>query len=116
MSKDAMDPIHGWVVIAAYEMGGLMRGVIEQVLRAGYPVVVVDNGSSDTTFDEAVLGGAIVLRQNTQGSPDDALEVGIRFARLRGAPHVYTFILDGNQESRDQASPLRDAEYVPSFA
>ena len=31
MSKDAMDPIHGWVVIAAYEMGGLMRSLMEDL-------------------------------------------------------------------------------------
>jgi len=116
MSTDAMDPIHGWVVIAAYEMGGLMRGVIENVQKAGYPIVVVDNGSTDATFDEAVLGGALVLRQNTHGDSDDALQIGVRFARLRGAQHVYTFVLDGNEESRHQESALREAEYVPSFA
>ena len=95
MSKETMDPIHGWVVIAAYEMGGAMRGVVERVLTAGYPVVVVDNGSSDTTYEDAVLGGAVVLRQNGHGNTDDALEIGTRFARLRGAPYVYTFVLDG---------------------
>jgi hypothetical protein len=40
------DPIDGWVVIAAYRMGRRMRGVVEQVRDAGYPVVVVDNGST----------------------------------------------------------------------
>jgi hypothetical protein len=116
MSKDAMDPIHGWVVIAAFEMGGLMRGVVEHVMTAGYPVVVVDNGSTDSTFDEAVLGGALVLRQNTHGRSDCALEIGTRFARLRGAPHVYTFVLDGKEQSDSEADPDREAEYVPSFA
>jgi hypothetical protein len=43
-------PIHGWVVIAAYEMGGLMRGVIENVQKAGYPIVVVDNGFDGCHF------------------------------------------------------------------
>ena len=116
MSKDAMDPIHGWVVIAAYEMGGLMRGVVEHVLAAGYPVVVVDNGSSDTTFDEAVLGGALALRQNSHGNPDVALEAGSHFARLRGAHHVYTFVLDGRKDADEAAKTPRQPEYVHSFA
>jgi glycosyltransferase involved in cell wall biosynthesis len=113
--KDAMDPSDGWVVIAAYRMGHMMRGVVEQVLDAGYPVVVIDNGSADDTFDQAVLGGAIVFRLE-HCDPEAALLNGIDFARKRGAPHVYTFILDGDELPNRKGRSVLHAQTTPLFA
>jgi glycosyltransferase involved in cell wall biosynthesis len=114
-AKDAIDPIDGWVVISAYRMGDKMRGVVEQVLDAGYPVVVVDNGSTDDTFDQAVLGGAIVLRVE-HCDPEAALLNGIDFARKRGAPYVYTFILDGDELPQRKERSIPQAQTAPLFA
>ena len=93
-----MDPMNGWVVIAAYKEGRAMRRVVERVQAAGYPVVVVDNGSPDTTYEEACAGGAFVVRHVVRLEERIALQKGIDFARQRGASHVYTFSLDS--ESR----------------
>src|SRR4030095_389453 len=111
MRKDAIDPIHGWVVIAAQGMAGSMRRIVEEVLDAGYPVVVVDNGSNDATFDEALLGGAMVLRTESPENPQAALQSGIDYALGRGAPYVYTFILGGKH-----ADTFEESERIPVFA
>jgi hypothetical protein len=114
--KDALDASEGWVVIAAYRMGRRMRGVVEQVRDAGYPVVVVDNGSPDDTFDQAAMGGAVVLRVD-HCDPEAALINGMDFAAKRGAPYVYTFILDGEELPRPQERSIpQGAEPAPIFA
>jgi hypothetical protein len=116
MHDKGRDPIDGWVVIAAHHMGRRMRGVVQQVLDAGYPVVVVDNGSTDDTFDQAVLGGAIVLRVDHCDS-EAALINGMDFAVKRGAPYVYTFILDGDELPRPEKRAIpHGVEPAPIFA
>ena len=114
-AKDAMDPINGWVVITAHQLGSKMRGIVEQIVDAGYPVVVVDNGSTDETFDQAVLGGGIVLRVD-HGDPEAALLHGIAFATKRGAPHVYTYVLDGDESHQRRERSIPDTEPAPLFA
>ena len=115
-TKDALDASNGWVVIAAYRMSRRMRGIVEQVRDAGYPVVVVDNGSTDDTFDQAVIGGAIVLRVD-HCDPEAALINGMDFAAKRGAPYVYTFILDGEELPRpEERSVPHGIETTPIFA
>jgi len=103
MRRDAMDPSHGWVVIAAQDMAESVRRVVGDVLESGYPVVVVDNGSLDATFNEALLGGAMVLRKESPENPQAALQRGIDYALERGAPYVYTYILGGeNAETPEE--------------
>jgi polyprenyl-phospho-N-acetylgalactosaminyl synthase len=50
------------VVIPAYNEQSTIRKVVEDVRALGYPVLVVDDGSTDATAIEAEAGGAIVLR------------------------------------------------------
>ena len=106
-----MDPINGWVVIAAYKEARAMRRVVERVQSAGYPVVVVDNGSPDATLEEARAGGAFVLRHDVRLEQNAAIQTGIDFACRRGASHVYTFSLDS--ESRPGA--MKEAETDRNF-
>ena len=42
-----------YVVIPAYNEGPVISRVVSEVRRAGYGVVVVDDGSSDATAEEA---------------------------------------------------------------
>ena len=106
-----MDPINGWVVIAAYKEGRAMRRIVEKVQAAGYPVVVVDNGSPDRTFEEARAGGAFVMRHPTRLEANAALQHGIDFAHKRGASHVFTFSLDS-----ENRTPIESPETERSFA
>jgi polyprenyl-phospho-N-acetylgalactosaminyl synthase len=90
-----------WIVIAAYNEGAVIRGVVAEVVRAGWPVVVVDDGSRDTTVAEARAGGAIVVRHAVNLGQGAALQTGIDYAIRRGAESIVTFDADGQHNAGD---------------
>ena len=50
-----------WVVIAAYNEAPVIASVVADVKRAGYRVLVVDDGSTDATGAVAAEAGCIVV-------------------------------------------------------
>lgn len=90
-----------WVVIAAYNEGKVIRGVVREVVEAGWQVVVVDDGSRDHTIDEARAGGAIVVCHPVNLGQGAALQTGIDYAIRRGADVIVTFDADGQHNCDD---------------
>lgn len=90
-----------WVVVAAYNEGKVIRGVVAEVVRAGWQVVVVDDGSRDDTVAEARAGGAIVVRHAVNLGQGAALQTGIDYAIRRGADRLVTFDADGQHHCGD---------------
>jgi glycosyltransferase involved in cell wall biosynthesis len=91
------------VVIAAYNEARVIAGVVAGVIRAGYDVVVVDDGSSDRTRDLAAAAGAVVLRHPINLGQGAALQTGIEFALRQGADIIVTFDADGQHRIADAA-------------
>ena len=91
------------LVIAAYNEARVIAGVVAGVIRAGYDVVVVDDGSSDRTRDLAAAAGAVVLRHPINLGQGAALQTGIEFALRQGADIVVTFDADGQHRIADAA-------------
>lgn len=96
-----MTPASLWVVIAAYNEATVIAGVVANVRSAGYPVVVVDDGSSDTTGDIAEAAGALVVRHPINLGQGAALQTGIEFALSSGAEIIVTFDGDGQHRVAD---------------
>jgi glycosyltransferase involved in cell wall biosynthesis len=90
-----------WVVIAAYNDATVIAGVIANVCAAGYPLVVVDDGSSDATGDVAEAAGALVVRHPINLGQGAALQTGIEFALRSGAEIIVTFDGDGQHRVAD---------------
>ena len=90
-----------WVVIAAFNEGSVIRGVVEGVLREGWSVVVVDDGSTDHTVAEARAAGATVVRHALNLGQGAALQTGIDYALRRGAHTIVTFDADGQHDVND---------------
>jgi len=90
-----------WVVIAAFNEGKVIRDVVTGVVQAGWPVVVVDDGSSDDTADQARVDGADVVRHGINLGQGAALQTGIDYALRRGAEHLVTFDADGQHSVED---------------
>jgi glycosyltransferase involved in cell wall biosynthesis len=96
------------VVIAAYNEGAMIARVVADVRRAGYPVVVVDDGSRDDTADIAAAAGAEVVRHPFNLGQGAALQTGIDHALAQGAAFVATFDADG-QHRVSEIPRLTDA-------
>jgi glycosyltransferase involved in cell wall biosynthesis len=97
---------NSWVVIPAYNEAGAVRGVVSAVRQVVPRVVVVDDGSSDATAQEALAAGALVLQHGVNLGQGAALATGIRHALGHGAGHIFTFDADGQH----------DAESLPVLA
>jgi polyprenyl-phospho-N-acetylgalactosaminyl synthase len=92
-----------WVVIAAYNEAPVIASVIEDV-RHGYPVLVIDDGSTDSTADAATGAGAIVARHPINLGQGAALQTGIELALTCGAEIIVTFDADGQHRAGDIAA------------
>jgi glycosyltransferase involved in cell wall biosynthesis len=92
---ELISPAQVDVVIAAYNEGAVISRVVTEVRRAGYQVVVVDDGSPDTTADIARAAGATVIEHPFNLGQGAALQTGIEYALTQGAAFIVTFDADG---------------------
>jgi polyprenyl-phospho-N-acetylgalactosaminyl synthase len=97
-----------YVVIPAYNEGTVIFRVVSDVKRAGYSVVVIDDGSSDTTAEQARAAGATVIKHPFNLGQGAALQSGIEYALAQAAECIVTFDADGQHRVSD-ISRLTDA-------
>ena len=93
------------VVVPAYNEDATVADVVKAVITAGYPVVVVDDGSSDWTGDRAAAAGATVLRLPVNVGVGGALRCGFRYAVDHGYDVVVQCDADG-QHRPEEIPPL----------
>lgn len=99
LPADVRDKI--FVIIPAYNEGPAIEAVVREV-AALYPnVVVVDDGSSDDTFDVARRNAGHVLRHIVNRGQGAALQTGMDYALRRGAQFVVSFDADGQHRVED---------------
>ena len=94
-------PADTYVVIAAYNEASMIARVVSEVRRAGYQVVVVDDGSKDATAQTARTSGAIVVQHPFNLGQGAALQSGIKFSLAKGAEAIVTFDADGQHAAAD---------------
>ena len=93
-----------WIVVPAYNEAERLGDTLTAV-RAGYAnVVVVDDGSTDTTRSVAAAHDVWSLRHLFNCGQGAALQTGIDFALRRGAAVVVTFDADGQHRAEDIAA------------
>jgi glycosyltransferase involved in cell wall biosynthesis len=93
-----------WIAIAAYNEAHVMAHVIDDVRRCGFPVVLVDDGSTDATAEVAERAGAVVVRHPVNLGQGAALQTAIEFALRKGADTIVTFDADGQHRAADIVS------------
>jgi polyprenyl-phospho-N-acetylgalactosaminyl synthase len=98
---NAAEPVT--VVIAAYNEAAAIARVVDELARAGYPVVVVDDGSRDDTAAHARGAGAVVIEHPFNLGQGAALQTGIDYALAQGAQVIVTFDADGQHRIADIA-------------
>jgi len=90
-----------WVICAAYNEATTIGRVVAELGRAGYRVVVVDDGSADGTRHIAAAAGADVVVHPVNLGQGAALQTGIDYALSQGADILVTFDADGQHRVAD---------------
>jgi polyprenyl-phospho-N-acetylgalactosaminyl synthase len=84
-----------WVVVPAYNEAAAVAAVLEDLLSGGLHVVVVDDCSSDETYQICRRCAVDLLRHPVNLGYGAALQTGIEWALRQGAEIVVTFDADG---------------------
>ena len=106
-------PLRCAIVIPAYNHGKSVQGVVEKCLRLRLPVIVVDDGSTDSTPSVlASLSGVTVIRHKENQGKGASLLAGFA-AALRFADWAITMDADGQHDPNDILSLISMIEAVP---
>lgn len=88
------------VIIPAFNEQRDIASVVREVRRvSGFPVLVVDDCSTDRTRERARDAGARVLPLSQQLGAWGAIQTGLREARRRGYAYALTMDADGQHEA-----------------
>jgi len=90
-----------FIVVPAYNEAAAVYAVVEELRRSHPNVIVVDDGSRDSTAEEARRAGAIVLRHVLNRGQGAALQTGIDYGLQRGGEAIVTFDADGQHRVED---------------
>lgn len=93
------------VIIPAYNEGKRIGGVLKKVKDYIIDIIVVDDGSSDSTSEEALKGGAVLLKHITNLGKGNALKTGCDYALSRGFEKMIVMDADGQH----------DPKFIPEF-
>jgi len=94
-----------YVLIPAYNEGKKIAEVMAGLRGYGFSqVVVVDDGSSDSTGDVARDAGAVVLRHHVNCGVGAATATGLAYLKKIDAVAVATFDADGQHRPEDLAA------------
>ena len=111
---DSVEKSRIFVVIPAFNEESVIQAVINEVRGAGYEnIVIVDDGSTDNTFQKARKAGIIALRHKINRGKGAATKTGIEAAKLLGADIIVTMDGDGQHDPEDiqkLISPIVDNE------
>lgn len=100
------------IVIPAYNEGSVIRGVVadakKQFATSTYDVtiVVIDDGSKDSTTSEAEKAGAIVVRHILNSGAGGATATGLSYAEQNGYDIAATMDADGQHLPSDVAKGI----------
>jgi glycosyltransferase involved in cell wall biosynthesis len=90
------------VIIPAYNEAGAIGSVLAELAGYAYQVVVVDDGSSDSTLAEAARFRVTILHHITNLGQGAALQTGIRYALQKtDAQVLVSFDADGQHDPAD---------------
>lgn len=90
-----------YVVVPAYNEGSVVADVVIGLLDEGYSVIVVNDGSTDNTADNALKAGAIVVSHSVNLGQGAALQTGIDLALQKDSQVIVTFDGDGQHSIGD---------------
>jgi len=100
-----------YVVIPAFNEEKSIGAVIEDLHSHGYDnIVVVDDGSSDSTGEIVVNSGAVLLSHPINRGQGAGLRTGTEYSLSKGADIIVHFDADGQMRAEDIAPLINQLE------
>jgi glycosyltransferase involved in cell wall biosynthesis len=91
----------GLVIVPAYQEASRIGPLVRRIRECAADLVVVDDGSTDGTAQEAEAAGAPVIRHGGNRGKGVALTTGFAYAREKGFDFVITMDGDGQHDPGD---------------
>lgn len=93
------------IVIPLYNEESVVGDVLRELKQKydSYKIIVVDDCSTDSSYEAACLGGVYILRHMVNLGQGAALQTGIEFAKELGCKYVVMFDSDGQHDPDDVA-------------
>lgn len=101
------------LVIPLYNHGGAIKNVTQAALNTGYPVLVVDDGSSDGGLDHLVDLDCKSLRLPVNQGKGEAIKAAARFAAENGFEAIVTIDADGQHDPSEAPALIANAHEGP---
>lgn len=90
------------IVVPAYNEERVLQSVLKSIKNQGFRnIIVVDDGSTDRTYEIAKKSGVVVLRNVINRGLGCSLSIGITAALKLGADIIVTCDADGQHNPRD---------------
>jgi len=89
------------IVIPAFNESKRIGKVLEELKGAKLPIIVVDDGSTDQTFEEAIKYPITALKHKVNLGKGAALKTGCEYAFENGAEGVIIMDSDGQHKTSD---------------
>src|SRR3989344_1699599 len=90
-----------FVVVPSFNEGRRIGSVLEDLKGSGLPIIVVDDGSNDSTYNNAKKHNVLVLKHRINLGKGAALKTGFEAAFLKGADAVIMMDSDGQHKAAD---------------
>jgi glycosyltransferase involved in cell wall biosynthesis len=91
-----------WIVVPALNEASVIADVVADLRAVFTNVVVVDDGSKDSTMAEALRAGAHVVPHPVNLGQGAAIQTGVEYARSQAGAAVFaTFDADGQHRVKD---------------
>ncbi len=90
-----------FVIVPAFNEGEVVVQTLQPLIRAGFSVVVVDDGSADATGDKLSALAVHCLRHPVNLGQGAALQTGMDYALQQGAKILVHFDSDGQHQAGD---------------
>lgn len=107
--------IRPFAIVPAYQAADTVRAVVEGVRRHVRDVIVVDDGSTDRTGEEAAAGGAEVLRLSANSGKGSAIRAALAAVLPGEVTHVAFLDADGQHDPDDLPTLLDAARSGEAF-
>jgi len=94
------------IIIPMYNEEHAIRNVVLELKeKYDYEIIVIDDASSDNSYNEACIEGVYILQHIVNLGQGAAIQTGIEFARTLGIKYIVTFDSDG-QHNADDIEPF----------